>query len=281
MPDIQGSIVASLDAASGALTKAGFQPFGETPSTAGTFRYTGARIDAETNGLYDFRARMYSPVLGRFLQVDRAGTVGGVNLYAYVGNDPLNLLDILGLAAEALQGVFPGAGFPTEGVAESDAIFAVLVGPAGAARALGSAVVTGIVGQLSPTEGGAVVQTSVPSVQTGSSPAEQLAAAGITSNIANGPRLAQQLSFESASSPFTASGGLTQEAINSSSQIFAPGELNNPAIPQGVGKYTTPTFQSPSGDFQAHFYINPTTMEPYYGLDYKSQFNAYKPFGAP
>ena len=98
MPDIQGSIVASLDAASGALTKAGFQPFGETPSTAGTFRYTGARIDAETNGLYDFRARMYSPVLGRFLQVDRAGTVGGVNLYAYVGNDPLNLLDILGLA---------------------------------------------------------------------------------------------------------------------------------------------------------------------------------------
>ena len=39
VPDIQGSIVASLDAASGALTKAGFQPFGESQSTAGTFRY--------------------------------------------------------------------------------------------------------------------------------------------------------------------------------------------------------------------------------------------------
>jgi hypothetical protein len=38
VPNIQGSIVASLDAASGALTKAGFQPFGESQSTAGTFR---------------------------------------------------------------------------------------------------------------------------------------------------------------------------------------------------------------------------------------------------
>ncbi len=180
VPDIQGSIVASLDAASGALTKAGFQPFGESQSTAGTFRYTGARIDAETGGLYDFRARMYSPMLGRFLQVDPAGTAGGVNLYAYVGNDPLNLLDLLGLAAEALQGAFPGAGFPTEGVAESDAIFAVLGGAAGAARALGSAVVTGIVGQLSPTEGGAVVQTGAPGVQIGSSPPAQVATEGTT-----------------------------------------------------------------------------------------------------
>jgi RHS repeat-associated protein len=104
VPDIQGSIVASLDAASGALTKTGYQPFGESQSTAGTFRYTGARIDAETNGLYDFRARMYSPTLGRFLQVDPAGTAGGVNLYAYVGNDPLNLLDIFGLAPDIRRG---------------------------------------------------------------------------------------------------------------------------------------------------------------------------------
>jgi RHS repeat-associated protein len=93
VPDIQGSIVASLDASSGTLTKTGYQPYGESNTVDGTFRYTGARIDAETNGLYNFMARMYSPTLGRFMQVDPIGAAGGVNLYAYVNNDPLNATD--------------------------------------------------------------------------------------------------------------------------------------------------------------------------------------------
>ncbi|MGH7125684.1 MAG: RHS repeat-associated core domain-containing protein, partial [Stellaceae bacterium] len=48
-------------------------------------------------GLYYYRARMYSPALGRFMQPDPIGYRGGANLYAYVGNDPLNQLDSFGL----------------------------------------------------------------------------------------------------------------------------------------------------------------------------------------
>lgn len=95
-------------------------------------------------------------------------------------------------------------------------------------------------------------------------------------NIANGPRLAKQLTEESARSPFAASGTLTKDALASSRPLpnLGPGQLNNPAIPSGFGKYTTETFRSPSGNFQVHFYMNPTTREVFYGLDYKTIFNS-------
>jgi uncharacterized protein RhaS with RHS repeats len=43
---------------------------------------------------------MYSPALGRFLQPDPFGYAGGNNLYAYVDDDPLNLLDPYGWVAD-------------------------------------------------------------------------------------------------------------------------------------------------------------------------------------
>ena len=59
--------------------------------------YTGRRYDPET-GLYYYRARMYSATQRRFLQPDPIGYMGGMNLYAYVGNNPFNWIDPFGLA---------------------------------------------------------------------------------------------------------------------------------------------------------------------------------------
>ncbi len=61
------------------------------------FLFTGRELIGAT-GIYDYRNRVYSPVLGRFLQTDPIRfSAGDVNLYRYVGNDPVNYVDGLGL----------------------------------------------------------------------------------------------------------------------------------------------------------------------------------------
>jgi RHS repeat-associated protein len=59
-------------------------------------RFAGQYYDVET-GLHYNRFRYYSPRLGRYWSVDPIGLRGDPNLYAYVGNDPVNRIDPLGL----------------------------------------------------------------------------------------------------------------------------------------------------------------------------------------
>lgn len=67
-----------------------------------SYRYTSRSLDAAT-GLYDYRARTYDAQQGRFTTSDPAGLMGGTNLYAYVGNAPLNYNDPYGLWPEWLD----------------------------------------------------------------------------------------------------------------------------------------------------------------------------------
>ena len=68
-------------------------------------------------GLYNFRYRDDSPLLGRWIQTDPIGLEGGdTNLYGYVAKNPANAVDPLGLGSCAMAAnQIPEAGGPSNG----------------------------------------------------------------------------------------------------------------------------------------------------------------------
>lgn len=112
--DERGSVVATTNVAGAALAINSYDEYG-IPGAAnqGRLQYTGQAWIPEL-GMYDYRARIYSPTLGRFLQPDPIGYDGGLNLYAYVANDPINLTDPLGLQQMPSDGTIVVSGSRTD-----------------------------------------------------------------------------------------------------------------------------------------------------------------------
>jgi RHS repeat-associated protein len=149
-----GHVIAMADAA-GAVSAGDryvYTPYGVQTSaalnTGQPFRYTGQRFDAET-GLYYYRARYYDAVHGRFLETDPILYEDQINLYAYVGNDPVNGTDPSGAVCEkggglcdAINSLFQsGSGHYSEGAERTQSGMAGGVGlNSGAMQQFGGAL---------------------------------------------------------------------------------------------------------------------------------------------
>ena len=124
--DAVTSVTALADHTGAVQESYDYSPFGRlraisvSGSSANTLRYTGR--EADDSGLYYYRARYYDPLVRRFLTEDPIGFAGGVNFYAYAGNDPVRFNDPSG---EFVLGFTLGGGlnFPFIGP----------IGPAGGA----------------------------------------------------------------------------------------------------------------------------------------------------
>jgi RHS repeat-associated protein len=110
-----GSVVALSNHQGKEKTRYHYDAFGKVIDgdlTENQYTFTGRQLDPES-GLYHFHFRQYDSEAGVWTTPDPIGVLGGVNLYGYVHNNPVNKIDFLGLDE-------PGNGFGPDGTGMSN-----------------------------------------------------------------------------------------------------------------------------------------------------------------
>jgi RHS repeat-associated protein len=110
--DINGLINGSTNAV---VATYAYTPWGEIESSTqqiaglNSLRWKGLLWDDETK-LYYMRARYYDPKVRRFISEDPIGLSGGINMYAFANNDPVNGRDPFGLDARECEELYMYSG---------------------------------------------------------------------------------------------------------------------------------------------------------------------------
>ena len=99
--DLLGSTAGLTNASGSYVNRYAYRPYGEslasTESIENSLEYIGQwGLVKENNELFYIRARYYSPLKGSFISFDPSRQKGGLNIYAYSLNDPINFVDING-----------------------------------------------------------------------------------------------------------------------------------------------------------------------------------------
>ncbi|HTV84823.1 MAG TPA: RHS repeat-associated core domain-containing protein, partial [Dyella sp.] len=121
LSDGLNSTIALTDPTGAIREQYSYDPYGNVTSSDTTtgftnpYQYTGR--EADSPGLYYYRARYYSPTMGGFISEDSAGFLGGqLTYYGYASGDPLDFYDPIGLSATSVGAAWGAAIGGTLGV---------------------------------------------------------------------------------------------------------------------------------------------------------------------